>query len=147
MAGPESANNAAAAGAMVPLLALGHTFCPGTAVLLGGLMIHGVAPGPTFITGHSQFFWLVVASMYIGNVMLLILNLPLVGLFASLTKVPPKILIPIVTSIMFIGAYSRQQQSVRHIHAAVLRFARVYLQTPELFRDAVVRRTGTGTGV
>ena len=66
----------------------------------------GVAPGPTFITGHSQLFWLVVASMYIGNFMLLILNLPLVGLFASLTKVPAKFLIPVVTAIMFIGAYS-----------------------------------------
>ena len=106
VAGPESANNAAAAGAMVPLLALGIPFAPATAVLLGGLMLHGVAPGPTFITGNSQLFWLVVASMYIGNFMLLILNLPLVGLFASLTKVPPKILIPVVTSIMFIGAYS-----------------------------------------
>lgn len=106
VAGPESANNAAAAGAMVPLLALGIPFAPATAVLLGGLMLHGVAPGPTFITGHSQLFWLVVASMYIGNLMLLVLNLPLVGLFASLTKVPAKILIPVVTAIMFIGAYS-----------------------------------------
>jgi putative tricarboxylic transport membrane protein len=106
VAGPESANNAAAAGAMVPLLALGIPFAPATAVLLGGLMLHGVAPGPTFITGNSQLFWLVVASMYIGNFMLLILNLPLVGVFASLTKVPAKFLIPVVTSIMFIGSYS-----------------------------------------
>lgn len=106
VAGPESANNAASAGAMVPLLALGIPFAPATAVLLGGLMLHGVAPGPTFITGHSELFWLVVASMYIGNFMLLILNLPLVGVFASLTKVPPKLLVPIVTAIMFIGTYS-----------------------------------------
>lgn len=106
VAGPESANNAASAGAMVPLLALGIPFAPATAVLLGGLMIHGVAPGPTFITGHVELFWLVIASMYIGNFMLLILNLPLVGVFASLTKVPPKTLIPIVTAIMFIGTYS-----------------------------------------
>ena len=90
----------------MPLLALGIPFAPATAVLLGGLMLHGVAPGPTFITGNSQLFWLVVASMYIGNFMLLILNLPLVGVFASLTKVPAKFLIPVVTSIMFIGAYS-----------------------------------------
>lgn len=106
VAGPESANNAASAGAMVPLLALGIPFAPATAVLLGGLMIHGVAPGPTFITSHAELFWLVIASMYIGNFMLLILNLPLVGVFASLTKVPPKTLIPIVTAIMFIGTYS-----------------------------------------
>jgi putative tricarboxylic transport membrane protein len=106
VAGPESANNAASAGAMVPLLALGIPFAPATAVLLGGLMIHGVAPGPTFITSHADLFWLVVASMYIGNLMLLVLNLPLVGVFASLTKVPPKTLIPIVSAIMFIGVYS-----------------------------------------
>lgn len=106
VAGPESANNAASAGAMVPLLALGIPFAPATAVLLGGLMIHGVAPGPTFITSHSDLFWLVVASMYIGNLMLLILNLPLVGVFASLTKVPPRTLIPVVTAVMFIGVYS-----------------------------------------
>ena len=106
VAGPESANNAASAGAMVPLLALGIPFAPATAVLLGGLMIHGVAPGPTFITSHADLFWLVVASMYIGNIMLLVLNLPLVGVFASLTKVPPKTLIPIVSAIMFIGVYS-----------------------------------------
>jgi putative tricarboxylic transport membrane protein len=106
VAGPESANNAAAAGAMVPLLALGIPFAPATAVLLGGLMIHGVAPGPTFVTQHADLFWLVIASMYIGNIMLLVLNLPLVGVFASLTKVPVKILIPIVTAIMFVGTYS-----------------------------------------
>jgi len=106
VAGPESANNAAAAGAMVPLLALGIPFAPATAVLLGGLMIHGVAPGPTFMTSHTQLFWLVIASMYIGNLMLLVLNLPLVGVFATLTKVPPKTLIPIVTAIMLIGTYS-----------------------------------------
>ena len=106
VAGPESANNAAAAGTMVPLLALGIPFAPATAVLLGGLMIHGVAPGPTFMTSHASLFWLVIASMYIGNVMLLVFNLPMVGLFASLTKVPPRILVPIVTTLMLLGAYS-----------------------------------------
>ncbi|MEN6440075.1 MAG: tripartite tricarboxylate transporter permease [Syntrophobacter sp.] len=106
VAGPESANNSASAGAMVPLLALGIPFAPATAVLLGGLVIHGVAPGPTFITAHADLFWLVIASMYIGNLMLLVLNLPLVGVFASLTKVPAYTLIPVVAAIMFIGTYS-----------------------------------------
>lgn len=106
VAGPESANNAASSSAMIPLLALGLPFAPPTALLLGGLMIHGIAPGPLFITQHADLFWLVVASMYIGNVILLILNLPLVGVFASLTRVPVKILLPAVTVIMFIGAYS-----------------------------------------
>lgn len=106
VAGPESANNAAAAGAMVPLLALGVPFAPATAVLLGGFMLQGVAPGPTFITEQAPLFWIIIASMYIGNVMLLILNLPLVGIFASLTKVQPKVLMPIVVAVMMIGAYS-----------------------------------------
>lgn len=106
VAGPESANNAASTSAMIPFLALGFPFSPPTALLLGGLLVHGITPGPMFISEHGDLFWLVVASMYIGNVMLLILNLPLVGVFASLTKVPVKILIPIITGIMFIGAYS-----------------------------------------
>jgi len=106
VAGPESANNAASAGAMVPLLALGIPFNAATAMLLGGLMIHGISPGPLFITQHANLFWLVIASMYIGNLMLLVLNLPLVGVFASLMKVPAKILMPIITAIMMIGAYS-----------------------------------------
>lgn len=106
VAGPESANNAAAAGAMVPLLALGIPFAPPTAILLGGFIIHGITPGPAFVNQHPDLFWLIIASMYIGNIMLLILNLPLVGVFASLTKLSPKTLMPIVTAIMFIGVYS-----------------------------------------
>lgn len=106
VAGPESANNAASSAAMIPLLALGIPFAPPTALLLGGLMIHGITPGPLFMSQHADLFWLVVASMYIGNVLLLVLNLPLVGVFASLTRVPVKILIPLVTIIMVIGAYS-----------------------------------------
>lgn len=106
VAGPEAANNAAASGAMVPLLAMGLPFSPPTALLLGGLIVHGITPGPLFITEHSEIFWLVIASMYIGNVMLLVLNLPLVGFFASLTKVQPKYLMPIVVGIMIVGAYS-----------------------------------------
>ncbi len=106
VAGPESANNAASTSAMIPFLALGFPFSPPTALLLGGLLVHGISPGPMFISQHSDLFWLVVASMYIGNVMLLGLNIPLVGVFASLTRVPVKILMPIITGIMFIGAYS-----------------------------------------
>jgi len=106
VAGPESANNAAAAGSMVPLLALGIPFAPPTAILLGGFMIHGITPGPLFITQHADLFWAVLASMYIGNIMLLVLNLPLVGVFASFTRVPARILLPIIGLIMFVGAYS-----------------------------------------
>jgi putative tricarboxylic transport membrane protein len=102
VAGPESANNAATAGTMVPLLALGIRSPPPRRPSRG-LMIHGVAPGPTFMTSHAHLFWLVIASMYIGNLMLLVFNLPMVGLFASLTRVPARILLPIVTSLMLLG--------------------------------------------
>lgn len=106
VAGPESANNAASSGAFVPLLALGLPFAPAAAILLSGLTIQGITPGPLFITQHQALFWALIASMYVGNVMLLILNLPLVPVFASLVKIPPRILLPIVTVIAFCGAYS-----------------------------------------
>ena len=105
VAGPESANNAATAGGLVPLLALGLPFAPPTAVLLGGLMIHGVVPGPLLIQEHPELFWGVIASMYIGNTILLILNLPLVGVFASITRLRPAIVLPVVLALCVIGAY------------------------------------------
>ena len=106
VAGPESANNAASTSSLIPLFALGLPFAPPVAILLSGLMIHGISPGPMFVTDHPEIFWTVIASMYLGNVMLLVLNLPLVGVFASLIKTPPKILMPIITAIIFVGAYS-----------------------------------------
>ena len=106
VAGPESANNAASSGAFVPLLALGLPFAPAAAILLSGLTIQGITPGPLFITQNQSLFWALIASMYIGNVMLLVLNLPLVPVFASLVKIPPKFLLPIVTVVSFCGAYS-----------------------------------------
>ncbi|WP_338833941.1 hypothetical protein MHLNE_03150 [Moorella humiferrea] len=106
VAGPESANNSACYGAMIPLFGLGLPFTPSVAILISALMMQGIIPGPRFITEHANIFWAVVASLYIGNVMLLILNLPFVGVFASLTKVSYKILAPIIMVIIFIGAYS-----------------------------------------
>jgi len=106
VAGPEAANNAATAGGLVPLLALGLPFAPPTAVLLGGLMIHGVVPGPLLMQQHPDLFWGVIASMYIGNTILLILNLPLVGVFASITRLRPTIVLPIVLILCVIGAYA-----------------------------------------
>jgi len=106
VAGPETANNAGAGGAFVPLLALG---IPGNAVmalLLGALIIHGVTPSPIFITQHPNIFWGVIASMYVGNLMLLILNLPLIGLWVKLLKVPYRILMPLILLFCLIGAYS-----------------------------------------
>jgi putative tricarboxylic transport membrane protein len=96
VAGPEAANNSATGGALVPLLALGIPFAPAPAVLMGALMIHGVRPGPMLIEQRPDLFWAVIASMYIGNAMLLILNIPLVGLFASVLRVPARYLQPLI---------------------------------------------------
>ena len=88
VAGPESANNAASTGAFVPMLALGLPTGPVTAVLMAALLIHGVPPGPQLVNEHPQVFWGFIASMYVGNLMLLALNLPLVGLFVSVLAHP-----------------------------------------------------------
>ncbi|WP_338824071.1 hypothetical protein MHOCP_22000 [Moorella humiferrea] len=106
VAGPESANNAASAGAMVPLLSLGIPFSPAIAVLLSGMLLMGVTPGPLFLREHPDAFWGVIGSMYIGNIMLLILNLPLVGIWASITRIPQKYLMPVVLLFCMVGAYA-----------------------------------------
>jgi putative tricarboxylic transport membrane protein len=106
VAGPEAANNGATAGAMVPLLSLGIPFSPATAILLGALVIHGIQPGPMLITNQPAVFWGVVASMYIGNVMLLILNLPLVGAFVSILRLPQHVLSTFVLLLCLVGAFS-----------------------------------------
>jgi len=104
--GPESANNAAVGGAYVPLLALGVPFTPAMAVVVGALMLHGITPGPMMMAERPQLFWGVIASMYIGNLMLLVLNLPLVQLFALITKVPARVLLPLITLMCLVGVYS-----------------------------------------
>jgi len=106
VAAPEGANNAAAGGAMVPLLTLGIPGSGTTAVLLGALLIHGLRPGPLLFQSNPDFVWGVIASMYIGNVMLLILNLPLVGFWASLLRVPYRILMPLIVTISAVGVFA-----------------------------------------
>ncbi len=106
VAGPESANNAAATGAFVPMLALGIPTGPITAVMLAALMVHGISPGPLLITQQPELFWGFVASMYVGNVVLLILNLPLVGLFVNLLRVPYAYLYPTILCFCILGVYS-----------------------------------------
>jgi len=106
VAGPEAANNAAVGGAYVPLFALGIPFTPAMAVVLGALMLHGLTPGPNLIKMKPDLFWAVIASMYIGNFMLVILNLPLVNVFVSILKVPKNILLPVIVLICLIGVYS-----------------------------------------
>jgi putative tricarboxylic transport membrane protein len=106
VAGPETANNAATGGAMVPFLALGIPTGPAIAVMMIALLIHGVRPGPLFISEQPQLFWSLIASLYIGNIILVALNLPLVGLFVNLLRVPFRILFPIILLICLIGTYS-----------------------------------------
>jgi putative tricarboxylic transport membrane protein len=106
VAGPEAANNGATAGAMVPLLSLGIPFSPATAILLGALVITGIQPGPLLISQRPEVFWGVVASMYVGNLLLLILNLPLVGVFVSVLRLPQHVLATLVLLLCLVGAYS-----------------------------------------
>jgi putative tricarboxylic transport membrane protein len=106
VAGPEAANNAATGGAMIPFLALGIPSAPATATMMVALLIHGVKPGPMLMEQHPQVFWGLIASMYIGNFMLLILNLPLVGLFINLLRVPQHFLFPGILLVCFVGVYS-----------------------------------------
>ena len=105
VAGPESANNAASTGAFVPMLALGLPTGPITAVLIAALMIHGVPPGPTLVNEHPDIFWGFVASMYVGNLMLLALNLPLVGIFVNVLRIPYAYLYPLVIMFCIVGVY------------------------------------------
>jgi len=111
VAGPESANNAASSSSFIPLLTLGIPCNAAIAMIYAGLLVQGVTPGPFLISEHPDVFWGVIASMYIGNVMLLILNLPLVGVWVQLLKVPFGILGPIIVLLTAIGTYSLANES------------------------------------
>ena len=106
VAGPESANNAATGGAFIPLLTLGIPANSVMAILLGAMMIHGMQPGPMLVKEQPGLFWGAITSMYLGNVMLLVLNLPLIGLWVKILKVPYPILFPLILLFCLIGAYS-----------------------------------------
>jgi putative tricarboxylic transport membrane protein len=106
VAGPESANNSAATGAFVPMMALGIPTGPVTAVMIAAVMVHGISPGPTMIQNQPELFWGFVASMYVGNAVLLILNLPLVGLFVNLLRIPYAYLYPSILCFCILGCYS-----------------------------------------
>jgi putative tricarboxylic transport membrane protein len=106
VAGPETANNAYANAALIPLFTLGLPGSPTIAILMGALIMNGLMPGPLLFQQHAPFVWAVIASLYIGNVILLILNLPLVGLWAKLLKIPYESLAVLVLVFCIIGAYS-----------------------------------------
>jgi len=106
VAGPEAANNAAAGGAFIPLMTLGIPPNVVMAMLMGAFIIHGVQPGPLMMTQKPELFWGVIASMYIGNIMLLILNLPLIGIWVQVLRVPYRILFPLILLFCLIGVYA-----------------------------------------
>jgi putative tricarboxylic transport membrane protein len=106
VAGPESANNAGAQGAFIPMLTMGIPCNVAVAILMGALMIHGVLPGPRLLDDYPRVFWGVVGSMYIGNLMLLVLNLPLIGMWVRLLKVRYSLLFPFILLFCLIGAYT-----------------------------------------
>jgi putative tricarboxylic transport membrane protein len=103
---PEAANNSAVMGSMIPLLTLGIPFAAPSAIMLAGLRMHNVEPGPMMFTTNPDVFWTFIAAMYLGNLMLLVLNLPLVGLFARIASIRPQILLPIISVICLVGIYS-----------------------------------------
>jgi putative tricarboxylic transport membrane protein len=111
VAGPESANNAASSSSFIPLLTLGIPGNASIAMIFAALMIQGITPGPFLIKEHPDVFWGVIASMYLGNAMLLVLNLPLVGLWVQMLRVPYSILAPIIVLFTTVGVYSVQNQS------------------------------------
>ena len=106
VAGPESANNSATSGALVPMLALGLPSGAVPAIMLAAMMIHGIAPGPLLIQEQPQLFWGVIASMYVGNAVLLILNLPMVGVFVNILRVPYSYLYPSLLAFATLGVYA-----------------------------------------
>ncbi len=106
VAGPESANNSAVLGSMIPLLTLGIPFAAPSAVMLAGLRMHNVEPGPLLFSTRPEIFWTFIAAMYIGNIMLLILNLPLVGVFGKIATIRPQLLMPFIGVICLVGVYS-----------------------------------------
>ncbi len=105
VASPESANNAAASTSFIPLMTLGIPPNVVLAVLFGAFLIHGVTPGPLMLQENPDIFWGIIASMYIGNIMLLILNLPLIPLWVQVLRIPGKILYPLILLFCLIGAY------------------------------------------
>ncbi|MCA1242126.1 tripartite tricarboxylate transporter permease [Stappia stellulata] len=106
VAGPESANNAAANGALLPLLTLGIPGSGVVAILMGALMMNGIVPGPLMFEEQSDLVWTLIASMYVGNVILLVLNLPFIPMWVSILRIPYSFLFPVILGFTIVGAYS-----------------------------------------
>lgn len=106
LAAPEAANNAASVGALIPMLTLGIPGSGTTAVMMGALLMLGLQPGPMLFQQHPDIAWGLIASMFVGNVILAVINIPLAGLLVRLLAIPPKILYPIVLGLAFVGTYA-----------------------------------------
>lgn len=110
VAAPETANNAAATSSFIPLLTLGIPANATMALMFGALLIHGIPPGPQLVSDHPDLFWGVVNSMYIGNILLLVMSIPMVGIFVKILRVRPAILAPIIVLITLLGVYTVANQ-------------------------------------
>jgi putative tricarboxylic transport membrane protein len=118
VAGPEAANNATTGSCLIPLLILGIPSIPSTAILLSALLIHGVQAGPQLLSEHPEVFWGLVASLYVANLVLLILNLPLVGLFVNLLRIPYPLLATFILIFCVFGVYS-VSQNIFHVYLMI----------------------------
>ncbi|MCJ7495615.1 MAG: tripartite tricarboxylate transporter permease, partial [Deltaproteobacteria bacterium] len=128
VAGPETANNAGTGGAFIPLLTLGIPSNAVMAILLGAMLIYGMQPGPLLIKNHPDLFWGAVTSMYIGNVMLLVLNLPLIGLWVKILKVPYRFLFPLILLFCIVGAFSLNNNTNEVIIMLIIGVAGYFLR-------------------
>lgn len=106
VAGPETANNACSGSALIPLFTLGLPSSPTVAVIMGAFIMHGLQPGPKLFQEHSNFAWAVIASMFIGNLLLLVMNLPLANIWAKVAQIPYKVLLPLILMFTMVGAYT-----------------------------------------
>ncbi len=120
VAAPEAAANSAAFASFIPMLALGIPASATMALMLGGLLIQGIQPGPRLMTQHPEIFWGLIASMWIGNMMLLVLNLPLVGIWIRLLQTPSKYLYPTILAFSCVGIYTFRAQGFDVLSGAVV---------------------------
>jgi TctA family transporter len=122
VAAPESANNAAAQTSFIPLLTLGIPAHPVMALMIGAFIIHGITPGPNVVTDEAALFWGLIVSMWVGNLLLIVLNLPLIGLWVKLLAVPYRMLFPTIIAFACIGTYSIGSNAFDIYAIAVLGF-------------------------
>ena len=137
VAGPESANNAGAQTSFIPLLTLGIPSNAVMALMVGAMTIHGITPGPQVMTERPELFWGMIASMWIGNLLLVVLNLPLIGIWVKLLSVPYRLLYPAILLFCCIGVYSLNNSAIDVGTGAVLRLARIFVHQARLRTRAV----------